>query len=116
MSVGDEGAHLDLYNWKHYESDIFKLEIEDESFTTLTLSESQKSKFPYVTKGEILKVVESRMGGKNNKFFKRALECSGADDYPCYVSMSQIILIITAEFENGKMVEKTVVINAPMGD
>ncbi len=116
MSVGDDGAHLDMYDWKHYESDTFNLGIENDSFTTLKLSESQRNRFPNVTKEQILKVVEHEMRGQDNKFFKRALECSGANDYPCYVSLSQIALIITVRFGDSKLVQKTLVINVPMGD
>jgi hypothetical protein len=115
ISISDEGAHLDLLNWKHFYSEQKQLEIQNGEFITDSISKIDSQRFPIVSTEEIKNQVIKVTGNADNKFYYRAIECKNANGYPCYVSVSRRILTIEYMNNTGLKEHKVIIFNLPMG-
>ncbi|WP_338763430.1 hypothetical protein WAF17_19600 [Bernardetia sp. ABR2-2B] len=115
MGVSDEGAHLDLLNWKHFNSEWQKLIINKNSFVSKEYSRKESELFPKVTTKQILEAVRIEYGSEKNKFTERAKNCKDANDYPCSVMINQFNFKIVVTDKNGSKTNYFILINLPMG-
>lgn len=111
MSLSDEGPHLDLFNWRTYSSDEFRVDqVKDRagvfSLDKVNLNESA---FPFVSKGDLIQGIKLQIQSKGSgyatskeqktaieKWTKLANKCIGPQTYPCGVGIGSIILSIYA--------------------
>jgi len=115
ISISDEGAHLDLLNWKHFYSERKQLEIQNGEFIADSISKIDSQRFPSVSVDEIKSEVIKVTGNTDNKFYYRAIECKNTNGYPCYVSVSRRILFIEYTNNKGMKEHKVIIFNLPMG-
>ncbi|WP_375561651.1 hypothetical protein ACE193_03620 [Bernardetia sp. OM2101] len=115
LGVSEEGAHLDLLNWKHFNSEWQKLIIKNNSFISKEYSEKESKLFPKVNTKQILEAVMVEYGGEENKFTERARNCKNANSYPCSVMINQFNFKIVVTDKNGSKINYFILINLPMG-
>jgi hypothetical protein len=62
MSISAEGPHLDLVDWRHFDSPWIPLDfLGGKSFRTAPADQMQDSRFPSTTKSDIIKEVRRRL-------------------------------------------------------
>jgi hypothetical protein len=115
LTVTDEGPHLDLVDWRHYDSEWKPLEeLGERRFRTLSANQMNDRKFPPATKAEILEAVRKRAGDWW-EVIDVAETCNGPNDAPCEVGVSSIYFRVEAlvgdEWINAGVVE----VHIPMG-
>ena len=115
LGVSDEGAHLDLLNWKHFNSEWEKLIIMDNSFISKEYSEKESELFPKVNTKQILEAVMIEYGSEENKFTERAKNCTNANGYPCSVMINRFNFKIVVTYKDGSKTNYFILINLPMG-
>ena len=115
VGISDEGAHLDLLNWKHFDSEWEKLNFKEDSFIAKKYSQEQAQRFPKVTTKQILQAVYEEYGAEENKFSKLARDCQNANDYPCSVMINRYSFKIVITDNKGQIANYFIVINLPMG-
>ena len=93
MTVMAEGPHLDLIDWRHFDSAWIPLRQHDRRrFRTLRSNQMDSSKFPPTTTSEILKEVRKQVGIDSSDMLDRAKTCKGPNDSWCAVMISSIYL------------------------
>ena len=115
LSVGDDGAHLDLTNWLHYNSEFTELIINENYFASVIYSEEEYTKFPPVTNAQILKEVVSATKSPDNKFTRRAKDCLDANSEPCSVMINQVQFKISYKTGLQENESVFVIFNFPLG-
>ena len=90
MTVMGEGPHLDLIDWRHFDSEWIELnQLADRKFKTLAYEQMDTSKFPPVTKSELISAVGKRASDWP-QIVKLAKTCGNPNDDPCSVSDSSL--------------------------
>ena len=94
MGVSVEGPHLDLLDWRHFDSPWTPLKsLGANRFLTLSGEQMDDTRFPKTTKSEIIKEVHKR--GKDwPELLEFVKSCNGPNDGACYVAISSIYLRI----------------------
>ncbi|WP_338792524.1 hypothetical protein [Bernardetia sp. MNP-M8] len=115
LGVSDEGAHLDLLNWKHFNSEWQKLSVKKNSFISKEYSKKESELFPKVSTKQILEAVSIEYGGEENKFTERAKNCKNANGYPCSVMINRFNFKIVVTDKDGSKTNYFILINLPMG-
>lgn len=115
MGVSLEGPHLDLLDWRHFDSPWTPLKsLGANRFRTLRTEQMNDTSFPKTTKAEIIKEVHKR-----GKDWPRLLEfvksCNGPNDGACYVAISSIYLRIQKQVGDRWIDVGMVEIAMPMG-
>ena len=88
FQVYGEGPHIDLTDWKHYRSPWRELESAgDNMFLTATISETDASRFPSVTKAQIYRAV---LKAGDELWAKETRRCQTLTSEPCSVGVSRI--------------------------
>ena len=115
LTIMDEGPHLDLTDWAHYNGEWKNLEIESNSFKTLEYSTAEQERFPEVTSGEILEATKRYVSVDSKRWTELAKQCTGPNAYPCGVSINRINLKIVLTDNKGNTTEKYIIFEVPMG-
>lgn len=116
MSVEAEGPHLDLVDWRHFDSPWTPLEsLGANRFRTLRSEQMDDSKFPKTTKSEIIKEVRRRVGKDWPEIVEWVESCNGPDDGACIVTISSIYLRIQKKVDHRWINVGLVEIRIPMG-
>ena len=119
MSISAEGPHIDLVDWRHYDSPWTPLEsVGVNQFRTLRSEQMDYSRFPKTTKAEIMKEVRRRV--KTDladwpELIEWAESCSGPDEGVCFVSVSSIYLRIQKQVGDRWIEIGMVEVPMPMG-
>jgi len=116
MSISAEGPHLDLVDWRHFDSPWMPLKaLSSKRFQTLATNQMEYSRFPPTTNSEIIEEVRRHIGKNSSYLLELAKHCHGPNDGACFVSISSIYLRIQKRvrvvWEDVGLVE----IRIPMG-
>jgi hypothetical protein len=116
MSVAAEGPHLDLVDWRHFDSDWIPLKsLGARRFRTLKSSEMQSSKFPPTTRAEIMEEVRKRVEKDWPELLEYVETCNGPNDGACWVGVSSIYLRVQKRTGDSWTDIGLVEVNLPMG-
>ena len=113
LTVSKEGPHLDLVNWKHYDSKWRELKKSGKNrFLTDSIGKAESSKFPGVSVMEIREAV-LKAGGK--EWADDVRKAQSPHDDPCSVGVSKIrFRILVKESGQWKLIN-TLEFSVPMG-
>lgn len=90
MTVMGEGPHLDLTDWRHFDSEWIELDqLDEDKFRTLAYEQMDSSKFPPTTKSELIGAVRKRASDWP-RIVELAKTCRNPNDGPCSVSDSSL--------------------------
>jgi hypothetical protein len=90
MRVMGEGPHLDLIDWRHFDSEWIELDqLAQRKFRTLAYEQMDSSKFPPVTNAELVSAVRKRASDWP-QIVELAKTCHNPNDEPCSVSDSSL--------------------------
>lgn len=109
ITISDEGPHLDLTDWKHYESDWKELKL-NESNECIT-ADYESNKFVDVDISELKEAVREKGG---DYWYHLVKDIISPSDYPSNIGISKVEFRITG-IKNGKMVTRTVLFIPPLG-
>jgi hypothetical protein len=113
LSIPNEGPHLDLYDWKGYESNWTRLmPVQENQFMMSFISEKEASKFPEFTKEELVQEADRLEKGWGD-LIKRPSPGGWKDNYWTGVGIRRIKFVLTTH--QGKVFEKYLVAYLPMG-
>jgi hypothetical protein len=116
MTISAEGPHLDLVEWRHFDSPWTSLKtLGPKRFRTLATDQMEESKFPSTTKAEIMKEVRRHVGREWPAGLELVKDCHGPNDAACLVSISSIYLHIEKKVRNQWVNVGLVEIRIPMG-
>jgi hypothetical protein len=116
MTVNAEGPHLDLVDWRHFDSPWIPLKsIGPKRFRMLANEEMDEEKFPPTTKSEIVKEVRRRMEREWPALVELVKSCSGPNKGACIVGVSSIYLRIQKQVEGNWIDIGSVEFQIPMG-
>lgn len=95
MSVSAEGPHLDLIDWRHFDSPWKSLKsLGRNRFRSLPAAQMQDSRFPKTSKADIIKEVRRQVGNDWPYLLELVQSCNGPNDGFCLVAISSIYLRI----------------------
>jgi hypothetical protein len=90
MTVMGEGPHLDLVDWRHFDSEWIELDqLAQRKFRTLASELMDSSKFPPTTQAELIRAVRKRAGDWP-EMMELAKTCRSPNHEPCGVSISSV--------------------------
>lgn len=116
MSISAEGPHLDLIDWRHFDSPwTLLLSMDAKRFRTLKSDQMENSRFPSTTKSEILKEVRRRVGKDWPHLLELVKGCRGPNDGACLVMISSIYLRIQKHVRGSWIDIGLVEVRIPMG-
>lgn len=116
LSISAEGPHLDLVDWRHFDSPWTELKsLGSNRFRTLAIPEDDYSRFPPTTTAEILKEVRRRAAKEWPELLELVKECKGPNDGACLVSISSIYLRIQKKVNRDWVDVGLVEVRVPMG-
>jgi hypothetical protein len=93
MSIAAEGPHLDLVDWRHFDSEWIPLKsLGARRFRTLKSSEMDETKFPPTTKQEIVAEVRKRVEKDWPELLEYVEGCPGPNEGACLVGISSLYL------------------------
>jgi hypothetical protein len=115
LTLMDEGPHIDLTNWKHFQPDWKQINIDDNKFKTFKYSDAESNKFPSVSSTEILNAVREHLNVQDNRWTELSKKCNDANTNPCGVSISRINLKVELTKQNGTTSVKYIIFEVPMG-
>jgi hypothetical protein len=116
MSISAEGPHLDLVDWRHFDSPWTPLEpLGANRFRTLRSEQMDYSRFPKTTKKEITEEVRRRVEKDWPELTEWVESCNGPNDGACIVSISSIYLRIQKQVDDRWIDVGQVEIAIPMG-
>lgn len=109
-----EGPHCDLTDWLHYVSEwqpVSKNHLEE--YFLYTYKDNERQLFPSVSKDALTKAAKKHCGDEWSEQIKAL---STPNDYPSGVSISRYFLKISGKrMDNGKSVQKLIIVVSPMG-
>lgn len=90
VTVMGEGPHLDLVNWRHFDSEWMPLEqLTQRKFRTLAGERMNVEKFPASTKEELVAAAR-KAAGDWPEAIDLAKTCPGPNEAPCAVGVSSV--------------------------
>lgn len=96
VTVMGEGPHLDLVDWRHFDSEWMPLDpLTPRKFRTLTSERMSDERFPATTKAELIAAVRKYAGGWPQAI-EIAKQCAGPNDYPCRIGVSSVYFRVEA--------------------
>jgi hypothetical protein len=114
LTIMDEGAHLDLTDWKHYVSEWNDLQkLSNFKYKIPILKSEERTQFPEVSSKEIYDQV-LKIGGE--RWGALVKNVKNPNEYPCGISISKLILRISVHDKNVWKLINTIEFNIPMGD
>ncbi len=115
MTVMGEGPHLDLIDWRHFDSEWIELDhLGQRKFRTLVYKQMDTSKFPPVTKSELMSAVRKRASDWP-AVVELAKTCRNPNDEPCSVSDSSLYFRIEKRVGDRWTTVGMVEVYIPMG-
>lgn len=116
MSISMEGPHLDLIDWRHFDSPWVSLKaLSSKRFRTLATDQMQSGKFPPTTNEEIVAEVRKRMETDRSEIVEAAKSCGWPSDGACFVSISSIYLRVQKRVRAGWTDVGLIELRIPMG-
>lgn len=116
MTVMAEGPHLDLLDWRHFDSTWTPLQkLDDHRFRTLADDRMDDTKFPPTTKAEMISAVRRRAGNDWPEIVELVKTCRGPNDGCCAVRISSIYLQVQKRVTDGWTNMGLVEFRIPMG-
>ena len=116
MSVSAEGPHLDLVDWRHFDSPWITLRsIGPKRFRMLADEEMDEEKFPPTTKSEIVNEVRRRMEREWPEIVELAKSCNGPNVGACLVGVNSMYLRIQKQVDGSWVDIGSVEFQIPMG-
>jgi hypothetical protein len=116
MSISAEGPHLDLVDWRHFDSPWTPLlSMDAKRFRTLKSDQMEDSRFPSTTKSEILREVRRHVGKDWPNLLELVKGCRGPNDGACLVMISSIYLRIEKQVRGRWIDIGLVEVRIPMG-
>jgi hypothetical protein len=115
MTVMGEGPHLDLVDWRHFDSEWITLDqLNQRTFRTLASDKMDASKFPPTTQAELISAVRKRAGD-----WPEAIElsktCRSPHHEPCAVGVSSLYFRIEKQVGDRWIQVGLVEVLIPMG-
>jgi hypothetical protein len=115
MTVMGEGPHLDLVDWRHFDSEWIPLErISERKFRTLARERMKDEKFPATNQAELIAAVRKRAGDWPEAI-DLAKACSGPKAYPCAVGVSSVYFRVEMLVGDQWTTVGNVEVSIPMG-
>ena len=115
MTVMGEGSHLDLIDWRHFDSEWIELDqLAQRKFRTLAYEQMDSSKFPTTTKSELLSAVRKRASDWP-RIVELAKTCRNPNDEPCGVLVSSLFFRIEKLVRDRWTTVGMVEVYIPMG-
>ncbi len=115
MTVMGEGPHLDLIDWRHFDSEWIELDqLGQRKFRTLAYEQMDTSKFPRVTNDELVSAVRKRAADWP-AVVELAKTCRNPNDEPCSVSDSSLYFRIEKRVGDRWTTMGMVEVYIPMG-
>ena len=116
LSISAEGPHLNLVDWRHFDSPWTPLKsLGANRFRTLRSEQMNGSKFPKTTKREIIKEAQRLVGKDWPEIIEWVKTCNGPNDGACTVTISSIYLRIQKRVDDRWIDVGMVEITFPMG-
>ena len=116
LSISAEGPHLDLVDWRHFDSPWTALEsLGTNRFRTLESDQMDHSRFPKTTKAEIVEEARARVGKDWPELIERVESCNGPNDGSCFVGISSLYLRIQKRVNDRWTDVGLVEVTIPMG-
>jgi hypothetical protein len=95
LAISDEGAHFDLVDWQHFQSDWLPLKrLNETNFSMPEVSLVERSQFPFVAKTELLEYIKASGRDRGERWSRLAALCQTPTSSPCYVGISKIMIKI----------------------
>ena len=115
MTVTGEGPHLDLVDWRHFDSEWIPLErISERKFRTLASKQMNDEKFPAVTREDLMAAVRKHAGDWPEAI-DLAKGCSGPKASPCAVGVSSVYFRVEMLVGDQWTTVGDVEVSIPMG-
>ena len=115
MTIDAEGPHLDLTDWRHFDSAWTSLKSHGPNrFRTAPFDELDVE-FPKASQADIVKEVRRRVGNDWPLIVELAKHCSGPNDGACLVSISSMYLKIQKQVGDRWIDAGLVEFQLPMG-
>ena len=115
MTVMGEGPHLDLVDWRHYDSEWIPLDqLDQRRFRTLASDKMDCSKFPVTTKAELISAVRKRAADWPTAV-ELAKTCRSPHHEPCAVGVSSVYFRIEKQVGDRWIKVGLVEVLIPMG-
>ncbi len=116
MSLSVEGPHVDLLDWRHFDSPWISLKaVSSKRFRTLATKQMESTRFPATTNDEIVAEVRKRVGTDWPDALEFAKRCAGPNRGSCFVAISSIYLRIQKRSRAGWNDVGLVEFSFPMG-
>jgi hypothetical protein len=121
VTIMEDGAHLDLIDWKSYRSP-WRVAKQVEQGWLLSGLNNEEDKFPPVQKKELIQAVRraTRRGylsdvSEVKRWVALARKCSTVNDSPCRVTLSHVTVRIFVMLNGEKQEIETLEMDVPMG-
>ena len=115
MTVMGEGPHLDLVDWRHFDSEWMPLDqLDQRRFRTLESDRMDCSKFPPTTQAELISAVRKRAADWPEAI-ELAKTCRSPHHEPCAVGVSSLYFRIEKQAGDGWIQVGIVEVLIPMG-
>lgn len=116
MTINAEGPHLDLIDWRHFDSPWISLEsLSPGRFQSVPANQMQDTRFPKTSKSEIVKEVGRQVGNDWPYLLKLVQSCNGPNEGACLIGISSIYLHIQKQVRGGWIDIGLVEFQLPMG-
>jgi hypothetical protein len=115
MTVMGEGPHLDLVDWRHFDSEWITLDqLDQRTFRTLASDKMDASKFPPTTQAELISAVRKRAADWP-EVIELAKTCRSPHHEPCAVGVSSLYFRIEKQVGDRWIQVGLVEVLIPMG-
>jgi hypothetical protein len=116
LSISAEGPHLDLVDWRHFDSPWTPLTLLGPGrFRTMPANQMQDAKFPPTSRSAIVREVRRRVGKDWPGLLELAKGCGGPNDGACHVGVSSVYLRIQKQVQTRWVNVGMVEFKVPMG-
>ena len=117
MTVMGEGPHLDLIDWRHFDSEWIPLEkLSQRKFRSIASEKMDVETFPATTRAELLSAVRKRAVAIGwEPAIDLAKTCRSPKDEPCAVSVSSVYFRIERLVGDTWVKVGSIEISIPMG-
>lgn len=116
VTIMGEGPHLDLIDWRHYDSAWQTMRrTSSNRFRARVIGESESQRFPKVSRGELERAVYRQAGRGWPEPATLVRQCTGTNTYPCGVGVSSRYFRAQLKVEGNWVTIGTVEVRIPMG-
>jgi len=115
MTISAEGPHVDLIDWRHFDSQWELLNSPRPDLFHTVPAEQMDVEFPRTSRADIVKEARRHIGKDWPDLLELAKTCRGPNDGACLVGVSSIYLKIQKQV-HGRWIDAAVVeFQIPMG-